>query len=133
MSYAIAIKALSSFLSAGASFHAAFAAHTNKAGHVPAQLINEAARTVAKRYGCHAELRETGWKFLVSEDDKTRHGTAQQFWEREIRPYDATPKSARGGSRTAASVDPVAKEAEKIKASMTPAQIKRLIAALQAA
>lgn len=98
MQYAIVLKALDTLLRSGASLHAQLAQHLNRNGHAPADLIASFATRVAKRYGCEASLTDTGWRFK-GEDGK-RHGAATQFWTREIRAYDATPKSARGGARS---------------------------------
>lgn len=99
MQYAIVLKALDNLLRSGASLHAEIAPHLNRSGHAPADLIASFATRVAKRYGCEVSLTDTGWRFK-GEDGK-RHGAATQFWTREIRAYDATPKSARGGARSA--------------------------------
>jgi hypothetical protein len=86
-------------LNGGANFHAEMAKHINKAGHAPAALINQLARTWDKRYKCEAKLTDTGWRFKSA--DGTRHDAAQKQWDREVRPYDATPMSNRGGARSA--------------------------------
>ena len=99
MQYAIVLKALDNLLKSGTNLHAEIAPHLNRAGHAPAALINEMARRVEARYtGSEAALTETGWRFK-GEDGK-RHGAATKFWEREIRPYDATPMSNRGGANS---------------------------------
>lgn len=99
MNYTNVIRALDNLLRSGASLHAEIAQHLNRNGHAPVALIDRFATHVANRYGCAAALTDTGWRFK-GEDGK-RHGAAAQFWAREIRAYDATPKSARGGARSA--------------------------------
>ncbi len=122
-----ALSALSTFLAKGADFHAAFAAHTNKQGHAPAQLINEAARVVERKYGCHAELRESGWKFLDADGKKNE--AAQRFWNRELRAYDATPMSKRGGARSQ-SVDAVAKQIDALLGKFSLEERRRIAKAI---
>jgi hypothetical protein len=94
--FTIVLKALDNLLRSGASLHAEIAPHLNRNGHAPAALINEMARRVEKRYVCEANLTDYGWQF--KDADGKRHDAAQRFWQREIRAYDATPKSARGGN-----------------------------------
>jgi len=96
--YTTVLSAARAMLNGGANFHAEMAKHLNKAGHAPAALINELARAWDKRYKCEAKLTDTGWKF--KDADGTRHDAAQKQWDREVRPYDATPKSARGGANS---------------------------------
>lgn len=96
--YSTVLAAARAFLNSGANFHAEMAAHVNRKGHVPAELINQLARTWDKRYACTATITDTGWRF--KDADGKRHGAAQQQWDREVRPYDATPKSARGGNNS---------------------------------
>ena len=104
--YSTVLASARSFLIGGTGFHAQMNEHVNRKGHVPAELINKLARLVEKRYtGSTATITDTGWRF--KDADGARHGTAQQFWEREIRPYDATPKSAKGGSNKSAQQDAV--------------------------
>jgi hypothetical protein len=93
----IVLKALDNLLRSGASLHSEIAPHLNRNGHAPAALINEMARRVERRYACEAQLTDTGWRF---KEDGKRHAAATKFWEREIRAYDAAPKSARGGARS---------------------------------
>lgn len=104
--YTNVIRALDNLLKAGTSLHAEIAPHLNRNGHAPADLIASFATRVAKRYGCEATQTDTGWRFKC--EDGTRHAAASQFWRREIRAYDATPKSARGGN-TSKQQDAVAK------------------------
>lgn len=99
MNYTNVIRALDKLLLSGASLHADIKPHLNRKGHAPAELIASFATRVAKRYGCEATLTETGWRFKC--EDGARHAAASQFWRREIRAYDATPMSARGGARSA--------------------------------
>lgn len=97
MTYAIILASARSFLKGGTNFHANMASAMNRKGHVPAELINKLARLWEKQYvGSVATLTDTGWHF--KDADGARHGAAQQKWDREVRPYDATPKSARGGN-----------------------------------
>lgn len=106
MSYAIVLSAARAFLNGGANFHAQMNSHANRKGHVPADLINKLARLVEKRYTCEATITDYGWQFK-SEDGK-RHAAATKFWARNVRPYDATPMSNRGGA-TSAQQDAVSK------------------------
>lgn len=104
--FAIVLKALDNLLRSGAAMHAEIAPHLDRHGHAPVALINEMARRVERRYGCEATLTETGWRF--KSEDGARHEAASKFWLREIRAYDRTPKSNRGGARSA-QADAVAK------------------------
>jgi len=98
--YAIVLSAARAFLNGGANFHAQMNSHANRKGHVPADLINKLARVVEKRYtGCEAVLTDYGWQFKC--EDGARHAAASQFWSRNVRPYDATPMSGRGGANSA--------------------------------
>lgn len=107
MTYAIILASARSFLKGGTKFHANMATHVNRKGHVPAELINKLARLWEKQYvGSVATLTDTGWHF--KDADGKRHGAAQQKWDREVRAYDATPMSNRGGA-TSAQSDPVSK------------------------
>jgi hypothetical protein len=104
--YTTVLASARSFLKGGTNFHADMAEHVNKKGHVPAELINKLAREWEKRYtDSTAILTDTGWRF--KDADGIRHGAAQQCWDREVRPYDATPKSAQGGSNKSAQQDAV--------------------------
>ena len=106
--YTAVLASARSFLTGGTGFHAQMNEHVNRKGHVPAELINKLARLVEKRYtGSTASITDTGWRF--KDADGVRHGAAQQFWDREVRPYDATPKSAQGGSNKSAQQDAVSK------------------------
>ena len=106
--YTTVLSAARAMLNGGANFHAEMAKHINKAGHAPADLINQLARTWGKRYiGSEAKLTDTGWKFKSA--DGTRHDAAQKQWDREVRPYDATPKSKQGGSNKSQQQDAVSK------------------------
>lgn len=96
MQFNAIIRALDSLLKGGAALHAEIKPHLNRKGHAPAELIRKMAVRVARRYGCEATQTDTGWRF--KDADGTRHAAASQFWLREIRAYDATPKSARGGN-----------------------------------
>ena len=107
MTYATVLSAARAMLNGGANFHAEMAKHINKAGHAPAALINQLARTWDKRYKCEAKLTDTGWRFKSA--DGTRHDAAQKQWDREVRPYDATPKSKQGGSNKSQQADAVSK------------------------
>jgi hypothetical protein len=106
MTYAIVLSAARAFLNGGANFHAQMNGHANRKGHVPADLINKLARLVEKRYVCEATITDYGWQFKC--EDGARHAAASQFWSRNVRPYDATPMSARGGA-TSAQADAVSK------------------------
>lgn len=106
MTYAIVLSAARSFLNGGANFHAQMNEHANRKGHVPAELINKLARLVEKRYECEATITDYGWQFKAA--DGARHAAASQFWSRNVRPYDATPMSNRGGA-TSAQQDAVSK------------------------
>ena len=99
MQFNAILRALDALLKGGAALHAEIRPHLNRNGHAPVALINKMARRVERRYGCEAVLTETGWRF--KDEDGSRHGAASQFWAREIRAYDATPMSARGGARSA--------------------------------
>lgn len=105
MTYAIVLSAARAFLNGGANFHSQMNEHANRAGHVPAELINKLARLVAERYACEATITDYGWRFTA---DGARHVAASQFWARNVRPYDATPMSNRGGA-TSAQADAVSK------------------------
>ena len=126
MQYTNVIRALDNLLKSGASLHAEIAQHLNRNGHAPADLIASFATRVAKRYGCDATQTDTGWRFK-GEDGK-RHGAATQFWTREIRAYDATPKSARGGN-TSKQQDAVSKLLAAYEA-LTAAERRRFKASI---
>jgi hypothetical protein len=98
MTYATVLKSLDTLLRSGTGFHAEVAECLNRNGHAPADLINQMARRVEKRYGCEANLTDYGWQF--KDADGKRHDAAQRFWQREIRAYDATPMSNRGGANS---------------------------------
>jgi hypothetical protein len=107
MTYASILASARSFLKGGTNFHSDMASAMNRKGHVPAALINQLARLWEKQYtDSVATLTDTGWRFK-GEDGK-RHGAAQQKWDREVRAYDATPMSNRGGA-TSAQQDAVSK------------------------
>ena len=126
MQYANVLKALDKLLLSGASLHAEIAPHLNRKRHAPAELIAKFATRVAKRYACEATQTDTGWRFKDSQGK--RHGAASQFWRREIRAYDATPKSARGGD-TSKQQDAVARLL-KAYAELTAAERKRFNASI---
>jgi hypothetical protein len=106
--YNTVLASARSFLKGGTNFHAQMAEHVNRKGHVPAELINKLAREWEKQYtDSVATLTDTGWRFKYA--DGARHGAAQQKWDREVRAYDATPKSAQGGSNKSAQQDAVSK------------------------
>ena len=106
MTYATVRAAARAFLKGGTNFHANMAKHVNRRGHVPADLIDQLAEDWCAQYGCGAVHTATGWQF--KDADGARHGAAQQKWAREVRHYDATPMSARGGA-TSAQADAVSK------------------------
>jgi hypothetical protein len=123
MQFNAIIRALDSLLKGGAALHAEIKPHLNRKGHAPAELIRKMAVRVARRYGCEAEESDTGWRFVDA--DGARHGAAAQFWRREIRAYDATPMSNRGGA-TSAQQDAVARLL-KAYAELTAAERKRFL------
>ena len=98
MTYAKVRSAARTFLRGGAALHAEIAPHLNRKGHAPAKLIAALAEEWCSEYNCEATLTETGWQF--KDADGARHGAAQKKWAREVRAYDATPMSNRGGARS---------------------------------
>lgn len=97
--YASVLATIDAAINGSAAMVAALTAHVDGEGHLPPTLIDDAALLVAARYECVAERGEHGWRFLSAIDGK-RHAGATQWWRRNMRDYDATPKSARGGDRT---------------------------------
>jgi len=97
--FASALATIDAAINGSAAMVAALTAHVDGEGHLPPTLIDDAALLVAARYECVAERGEHGWRFLSAVDNK-RHAGATQWWRRNMRDYDATPKSARGGDRT---------------------------------
>lgn len=113
MTYAKVRASARAFLKGGTNFHADMAKHVNRRGHVPADLIDQLAEDWCAEYGCDAVHTKTGWQF--KSEDGARHGAAQKKWAREVRQYDATPMSNRGGARSA-QADAVARLLKAYKA-----------------
>lgn len=124
------VSAVRTHIESGTAMHAAIASHL-VGKYAPAELLEAIAGAVVNKFanrGCEsAELRKSGWMFLDA--DGKRSDAAQRFWQREIRRYDATPLSSRGGARSQ-SVDPVAKQIEALLGKFSLAERRRIAAAI---